>query len=447
MDEETYTVGELNREIRHALDGALPEEVWVRGEVQRLQTSSAGHTYFALVQKDDRRQRVQARLDVVLFRGQQSSIQAQLRELPGARLRDDVEVRIRGRVDYYEQGGRLQLVMTAVDPVFTIGRLAAERDRLLRQLRAEGVLRRNAATELPVLPLRIGLVTSKGSAAYHDFVDELDASGYAFRVGVVSVRVQGDNAARRIKAGLRRLGKSAPDVVVLVRGGGSPADLAPFDTEIVARAIADCSVPVLTGIGHEIDRTVADEVAHTAFKTPTSCAQFLVEQVDAVVDRLDTCSTGVVRAAQRRLAADAHALVAAGRHVSRAARSASAFARRDLAERTRRVRRGAPGALVRERADLARRRGRMEEIGRARPRTASRDLDAAADRLRALDPRRVLERGYTITRDADGRVRKRVAGLRAGARLVTDFADGQARSTVDGTSTRHEEHGEEEIEE
>ncbi|MGH9027483.1 MAG: exodeoxyribonuclease VII large subunit, partial [Acidimicrobiia bacterium] len=321
MEGETYTVGELNRVIRHALDGALPDEVWVAGEVQRLQKSSAGHTYFALVQKDEHRQRVQARLDVVLFRGQQTSVRAQLRDVPGAQLRDDVEVRIRGRVDYYEQGGRLQLVMTAIDSVFTVGRLAAERERLLQQLRAEGVLRRNEAAELPVLPLRIGLVTSKGSAAYHDFVHELEASGYAFRVGLVSVRVQGDNAARRIRAGLRRLARAAPDAIVLVRGGGSPADLAAFDTEIVARAITETPVPILTGIGHEIDRTVADEVAHTSFKTPTACAQFLVEHVDDVVERLDTCSTGVVRAAQRRLAADAHALVVAGRQVSRTARA------------------------------------------------------------------------------------------------------------------------------
>jgi exodeoxyribonuclease VII large subunit len=438
MDDDTYTVGELNREIRRALDGALPEEVWVRGEVQGIKTYSSGHSYFGLVQKDERRQRVQARLDVVLFRGQQSSVKAQLRELPGAQLRDDVEVRIRGRIDYYEQGGRLQFVMTAIDPVFTIGRLAAERERLLQQLRGQGLLRRNAATELPVLPLRIGLVTSKGSAAYHDFVDELVNSGYAFRVGTVSVRVQGDNAARRIRAGIRRLAKSPIDVIALVRGGGSPADLAPYDTEIVARAIAESPVPVLTGIGHEIDRTVADEVAHTTFKTPTACAQFLVEQVDAVVDRLDACSNEVVRAAQRRLAADAHALVVAGRQVSRSARAAGQLARRDLAEHTRRVRRGAPGALIRERADLERRRGRIEEIGRTRPRDATRDLGAAAARLRALDPRRVLERGYTITRDADGQVRKRAAGLRAGTQLVTEFADGRATSTVDAIPPQQE---------
>src|SRR5262245_5982016 len=155
MDDETFTVGELNREIRRALDGALPEEVWVRGEVQGIKTYSSGHTYFGLVQKDERRQRVQARLDVVLFRGQQSSVRAQLKELPGAQLRDDVEVRIRGRIDYYEQGGRLQLVMTAIDPVFTVGRLAAERERLLQQFRAQGLLRRNAEFEIPLLPLRV----------------------------------------------------------------------------------------------------------------------------------------------------------------------------------------------------------------------------------------------------------------------------------------------------
>ena len=190
-------------------------------------------------------------------------------------------------------------------------------------------------------------------------------------------------------------------------------------------------IPVLTGIGHEIDRTIADEVAHTTCKTPTACAQVLVERVREYVDRLDALSSGVAHRA----------------------RAGCAVADRELAACVRRVRLGAPRAIARELAELERRRGRAEELGSRAARTAAvtldarrallaaagarlarnedRRLDALTDRLRALDPARVLERGYSITRAGDGRVVKRAASLQAGDRIVTEFPDGRAESTVD----------------
>jgi exodeoxyribonuclease VII large subunit len=437
-DDPTFSVTELNTVIRDALREAVPENVWVRGEVQGLNQSRAGHMYFQLVEKDERRDRVQAALDVALFRSHLLTVRAALRKVPGVELADDVEVRVKGHIDVYPPTGRLQLIMTGIDPVFTAGALAANRDRVLQMLLAEGLLRANAARLLPPVPLRIGLVTSVASAAYHDFLDELDRSAFAFRVGVCDVRVQGANAPRRVVWALRRMARlgSALDAVVIVRGGGSRADLAPFDSEIVAREIAAMPVPVFTGIGHEIDRTVADEVAHTSCKTPTACGQAMVERVAEFVDQLDAVSRGVVH----------HA------------RSKSTLALRELRDHARRARRGAPVALARELATLARHRGRAEELGtRATKqaaaaldgtqrrvssaggrlaRTEGRRLDASHARLRALDPARVLERGYTITRDRDGQVVKRVAGLSGGDQLVTEFPDGAATSVVEEVDRR-----------
>jgi exodeoxyribonuclease VII large subunit len=437
-DEPTFSVTELNTVIRDALREAVPENVWVRGEVQGLRPSRAGHMYFQLVEKDERRDRVQAALDVALFRSHLMTVRAALRQVPGVELADDVEVRVKGHIDVYPPTGRLQLIMTGIDPVFTAGAMAAHRDRLMRMLQAEGLLRANATHELPPVPLRIGLVTSAASAAYHDFLDELDRSPFAFHVGVCDVRVQGANAPRRVVWALRRMARLAPalDVVVLVRGGGSRADLAPFDSEIVAREIAGMPLPVLTGIGHEIDRTVADEVAHTCYKTPTACGQAMVERVAEFVDRLDAVSRDVVHRA----------------------RSNSMLALRELHECARRARRGAPVALAREHAALERHRGRAEELGtRAAKQGAAvldgterrltaaggrlaraegRRLDASEARLRALDPARVVERGYTITRDREGRVVKRVAGLSSGDRLVTEFTDGAAASVIDEVDKR-----------
>ena len=179
-------------------------------------------------------------------------------------------------------------------------------------LAADGLLDRNARLTLAPVPLRVGLITSHGSAAYHDFVQELETSGYAWQVGVVDVRVQGAAASRRIVWALHELARLQVDVVVLVRGGGSRADLCPFDTEQVAREIAAMSVPVLTGVGHEVDRSVADEVAHTACKTPTACAQILVDQVRLFVRNLDH--------AAQRVGSRARACRVAARELDDAAR-------------------------------------------------------------------------------------------------------------------------------
>ena len=205
----------------------------------------------------------------------------------GVRMTDGTEVRIRGRLDWYAPRGQLQLRMTAIDPAYTLGQLELLRAQLLQRLEAEGLLRANAAHPLPLVPLRVGVVTSSGSAAEADFVDELRRSGFAFDVRRVDARVQGPDAAYDIVSGIERAVADGAEVIALVRGGGARTDLAAFDDERIARAIATCPVPVLTGIGHEVDRSVADDVAHTAHKTPTACAHALVLRVRAFVDAID----------------------------------------------------------------------------------------------------------------------------------------------------------------
>jgi exodeoxyribonuclease VII large subunit len=449
----TFSVGELNALVRDALRQSFPVEVWVRGEVQNLSRSGAGHTYFAVVEKAGRGDRVQARLDVALFRDDRRAVDRALAEVPGAALGNDVEVRIRGRVTVYPPTGRYQLVMTGIDPVFTVGGIAANRARVLRALSAEGLLDANARFTLAPVPLRIGLITSAGSAAYHDFVHELERSDYAWEVAVVDVRVQGAAAARRIKWALGEMSQLDVDAVVLARGGGSRADLAPFDTELVARAIAAMPMPVITGVGHEIDRSVADEVAHTACKTPTACAQTLVRRVRDFVDGLDDMSHRVSAQSRRRMA----------------------VATRELDDAIRRAARSAPSALLRERARLDRAHGRVDELARRRTSEVAAQLDACGRRVaelgrratragtmaldgrerevvtlanhhlsratlrldagegavRALDPRRVLERGYSITRDGDGRVVKQATASLAGAIVQTELATGRITSRVE----------------
>jgi exodeoxyribonuclease VII large subunit/exodeoxyribonuclease VII small subunit len=203
-------------------------------------------------------------------------------------IADGLRIRCRVSVDFYPPGGRLQVQIREIDPTFTLGDLARRRAETLAALAEAGLMERNKALELPPLPFSIALVTSVGSAAYHDFLATLAESGYGFRVLAVHSAVQGAEAERSLPGALALAAASACDCVVLIRGGGAKSDLAVFDSQAVAEAVARATKPVLTGLGHEIDEAVADLVAWRSFKTPTKVAEELVA-------RIANAETAVVR--------------------------------------------------------------------------------------------------------------------------------------------------------
>ena len=450
--EPTWSVSELCGEIREVLGEAFGS-VWVAGEVQRLAESRRGHLYFELVEKGAGDE-VCGKLDAVLWRTDHERVRRVL-AAAGQRFAEGMEVRCRGNVDFYGAGGRLQLVLREVDPVFTLGLLERRRRETLAALAEAGLLDVNRALPFPNLPLRLALVTSHGSAAYHDFLATLRESGYAFRVTLVHAAVQGRTAERELVSALglacRGDGPRAVDCAVVVRGGGARSDLAVFDSRSVAEAIARSPVPVVTGLGHEIDDAIADRVAHTAVKTPTKAAELLVERVAraeraAVELRLD-----LVRAAGNRLRAAREALGAAERGVE-LGRSRLAAAGARLAEIARALgRAGTAGlrvAAVRRR-DLARRLGAAAPrlVGRRAgrpPALGERIAAAARGRLREgrarveglgrlatqLGPERTLARGFSITRDAAGALLRDPARVAAGQRITTHLAGGTLASRV-----------------
>ncbi len=288
-----FTVSQLGRAVQELLRGAF-DSVWLTGEVARYRPSQNGHHYFDLIEKgeDDR---IVGTLSAVVWRGEWTRIRPVL-ERAGQRLAEGLAVRCRVTVDFYPPGGRLQVQVREIDPAFTLGDLERRRRETLAELAAAGLLEANRALPLPDLPLAIGLISSRGSAAYHDFLATLSESGYGFRVLFVHAAVQGFDAEREVVSALDLLGQAGVDAVALVRGGGSRTDLAAFDSRAIAGAVARATRPVLTGLGHEIDQSVADLAAHRAFKTPTKVAEFLVS-------RLAEAELAVTREAKRLAAA------------------------------------------------------------------------------------------------------------------------------------------------
>jgi len=420
----TLRVSELLDAVNVALEVCFPDEVWVRGEISSLTRARSGHVYFELVEPGAAGSPPVARIAVTLFSSDKTSVNATLRRVRGVRMTDGVEIRIRGRITVYGAQGRLQLRMSAIDPEYTLGRLASERERLLRTLASDGLLDRNRRLPIPSRPRRVGLVTSARSAAEADFLHELEQSGLGFEVVAVDTAVQGRDAERAISAALLRLVALRVEVIAVVRGGGARTDLAAFDGERLARAIAMLDLPVVTGIGHEVDSSVADQVAHTACKTPTACAALLVARASEFHAQADAGLLGaravlspapadarwlaVVARAERIVDGELDRIRRAEASAVRLASATMSAARLRLDDRTRRVARAAPRSL-----------------GPARLR-----LDALGARVGALDPARNLARGWSITRTSSGRLVRDASEVRTGDELVTTLASGAVHSLV-----------------
>jgi exodeoxyribonuclease VII large subunit len=433
----TWSVSELHEAVEGILEHVFGAELWVEGELRNISRSARGHVYFDLVDPTAPSDASRPMLAVTLFDSDRQAVNQFLkRGSPTAqggavRMVDGVRVRIRGRLGTYAVRSTLQLRMTWIDPAFTLGVLGQERERVLAALLADDLLEANARVPLPVAPLRVALITSRGSAAHADALDELRRSGLGFEVTVVDARTQGVDAERSLVRALRVATQREVDAVALVRGGGARTDLAAFDSELVARAIAAARVPVLTGIGHEIDRTVADEVAHRAHKTPTACAASLVEAVRAAASEVHDAWVRVSSAGDGRLVRADHDLDRARRD---AARGAIRHLERDaqrISNLAGRVVVAAPRVPVAAAGALDTASGRLVPAARQRTRRAEESLASLAARARSHDPQRALARGWSITRSADGALVRDPAELPAGATVTTTVAQGTFTSTVE----------------
>ncbi len=402
------TVRQLCEVVDQTINTLFADEIWVRGAISGLKRSANGHVYFDLVDPDDTQS--SAVLPVALFANNKHRVNAILKKSGGGvKMTDGIEIQIRGRLTYYPRQSRLQLIMSLIDPAFTLGQMTVQRDRVLAALRAEGLLDANRRLTRPVLPLRLALITSVGSAAAADFLHELEVSAHPFDVTTIDARVQGDEAVSSIVQALIEAQGLQVDAIALIRGGGARTDLIAFDDELVARAIATSTLPVIVGVGHEIDRSIADDVAHETAKTPTACARFFIDAADQFRSRVDAAATGIARSSDRLLAGAATTLAGARSHLGRAAI-------RTVEHEAMRIELAGGGIARSSRHTIER---------------STAELDTMAIRLADLDPAKTMARGWSITRGPDGRSIRSTTDVAVGDVLTTTLADGSVRSTVD----------------
>lgn len=436
-----YTVTELTTMVGNAL-AARPEleDVLVEGEISNLTRPSSGHMYFTLKDRG-------ASLGCVCFRSNALRI-------PFA-PENGMTVVAHGVVTVYPQQGRYQLMLDRLEPS-GVGALAMAVEQRKRKLAAEGLLDPRLRRPLPLLPARVALVTSRTGAALHDVVTVMGRRAPCVDLVFSPATVQGEGAADTIVAALHRAGRvRGVEVVLLVRGGGSLEDLMAFNEESVARAVRACPVPVVTGIGHETDITIADLVADHRAATPSAAAETAVPSCGQLRGELG----GLERRLREALRAEVlHKRQRARQQADRLGRLSPALRvermRQELHARDARLR-GAllAGVAVRHRTlerlrgglalhsplqaiplhreRLAGRGARLASGIRVLVDTRRRRIDGARGRLEALSPLRVMERGYSITLDeATGRVLRSAAGVGPGAILQTRLATGRLRSEV-----------------
>jgi exodeoxyribonuclease VII large subunit len=453
QDGESLSISDLYQTVDRAIKTAVRGHVWVAGEVRSVTVSSRGICYIDLVDPATRQESDRPVLRAVCWSSQWSRIRASLDRL-GIVLDAGLVVRVRGEVQLYRPRGQISFIVSELDTDALLGKVAAERARVVKALVDADLYDRNRQVAVPAVPSCIGLVASPGTEGFRDFLGQLEESGIGFRVRVVPTRVQGRGAPALVAGAIRRLQSAGCDVVVVVRGGGSKADLATFDSEPVARAIARSHVAVWTGIGHTGDLSVADEVANRTFITPTDCGRELaglaVAYWRSAVGRGVTVSrlasqqlTDAARASERRRRS---VEVGAGRQLDRhsdrlvhRARSLRGAARGqvdgrlvDLANRARVAARISTRVLTSEEQRTLARAVRMTALPVRCLEVEDLRISHRRSLLSAYDYQRQLDRGYSVTRDAAGAVVRSVGAAPAGAQLETEVADGRFASVVTG---------------
>ncbi len=407
MTSETWSIDQLYDWINAVIETTLGGDIWVEGEITNLTRSPKGHVYFQLQQIDPDPGRPRSSLAVTLFEWNRRNVNHQIQRFgTSMRMSDGVCIRIRGSIELYAPRSTVQMKMISIDPAFTVGALASDFQSAVATLHQQGLTEVQKQLLVPARPLKVACITSLGSAAHADFVHEISEASTALNVTMVDARVQGSDAVASLMHALEVCRELPVDLITIVRGGGARTDLVAFDDLDLASAIATMGVPVWTGIGHEIDTTVADVVAHTAHKTPTACAGAIVEHGRRVHDELTALAQRCERATHITLLRAAQQLD------------------------TLRERVGHLGLN-----QLSRQEFKLSEAATSVRRSTTR-LDALQSellqlqaRVHAHHPMGVLARGYAIVRDASGALVTRDLPVNSAVHIQT------AQSTIDATVT------------
>ena len=381
MEKEFLDLFEFQTKLKEGVECLFPSRIWVRAEVSAVKARNGGHCYIELSQSNS--QGLVAKANAVIWASKYRFIAPYFQSVTGSPLSEGMMILVEVQVNYSQLYG-FTLVINDIDPEYSLGLKELERQRTIERLSQEGLLELQKGLSLPLLPYSLAVISAEDAAGYRDFMRHLDENPYGFRfdIELYPALMQGTDCPASIIAALDAVMESGKeyDAVLILRGGGAKLDLACFDDYSLSAVIAQYPMPVLTAIGHDQDFHVCDMVAYEYVKTPTALADYLLEMYEAEDERLSSFET--------------------------------------------RIRLAATGKITTAEAMLQMLRSRIRGGLALKVAAMESALKVLETRIVSADPRKVIERGYALAVDADGRVVKGAAGRKAGDKVSVMFADG-----------------------
>lgn len=407
---DALTLFELNHLIREILEYNTDETYWVQGELSEGRVGFGNHFYGELVQKNEKGDKLLAKARVTCWENVYNMLSLRFRHQTGESLRAGMQVLLKVTINFHEQFG-YSLNIRDIDPNFTLGDMAQRRKEILRQLESDGTIDDNKTLPMPLLVQRIAIVSSATAAGYEDFCNQLTHNeyGFSFHTRLFPATMQGTHVEESVIAAIQAIEAEIEqwDVIVIIRGGGATSDLCDFDNYPLAACITQCSIPVITGIGHERDETVLDYVAHTHLKTPTAVAAFLVNHMAETASHLEVLKQEILLSAQNRMQLERQRLEKSAVVIP------LAFSHIKEKEENKIV-------LITQKLQHAVCSHQEREKYR---------LQLLSQKISSLDPMLPLQRGYSIT-FCGNRIVKDITDLKEGDVLTTKMKQGEIQSKI-----------------
>lgn len=422
---------ELNSLVREAIEEYVTDEYWVEAELASAH-ESGGHCYMELIQKEDGSNTPIARASARCWRSTWALLKPHFERETGQTLRGGLKVLLQVYPQFHENFG-FSWIVTDIDPTYTLGDMARRRQEIIRRLKEEGVFDLNKELELPLFAQHIAVISSDSAAGYGDFCKQLSENkqGFKFAVELFSAVMQGEQVEQTVIAALNEINERREDFdcVVIIRGGGSTSDLSGFDTLALAENVANFPLPVITGIGHDRDESVLDMVSHTRVKTPTAAAAFLIEHLQDVYSLIVEAEEDVIRCVTDRLQKERLRI---DRLIELLPKQLAAFLTAQHARLGRLIEllpRQTAACLTSQRGNLDLLAATMRSVLERRMLQENHRMELLEHRVDAVNPEKLLQRGYSITR-SNGRVVRSPEQLKAGDEIETTMEKGTIKSVV-----------------
>lgn len=399
---EAYSLFEVNQYIRRVLALNFEEPIWVECEINQI-SQTRGNTYLDLIQKKKDSEDVIAKSSATIWYRQLIFIRKKLGKLADEILSSGIKVKLKVTIEFSERYG-LSFNILDIDPSYTFGQYELNRQQIIQKLSDEQLLDKNAQLRLPSVIKKIAVISSETAAGYKDFMTELvhNPYGYTFQTELFQAAMQGQNTEREVSMALNTVSDDF-DVIVLIRGGGSKLDLSAFDNYNISLAIAKNKLPVITGIGHEIDQTVCDIVSHTSLKTPTAVAGFVIErnmnfeaELDYMMEEINHFVSSSLSSIKQELTLIQNNIVAL------------------------------PKMIMREKQlELKNLQLNLFNIARQVIQNKHRTIESMNDLMEVLEPAHVLKRGFTLVKSKDKYITRREQLNNSNESITVEFFDGE----------------------